>query len=542
MLQLYILLFCVIKVFCEDPLINLPNGIIRGSVVQSPVDPNFSYYAYQGIPFAAPPVANLRFMPPQPVQNWEGIRNVTNNEITCYQTDREDTHSTEDCLYLSVYTPAAPSNATKLEILVFFYGGTFVHGHMDYGHQKSAFLVQEDVILVTLNYRVGPFGFLSTGDTVIPGNMGLKDQQFALKWVQQNIHLFGGDAQKVTIMGQSAGSASMTYQLLSPGSKGLFRAAIGCSGSALCDWASQRNAEDVAYGIAAEIDPTFSRQRTTKELLEFLQSVDVKEIVKTSNKYKEFSPVIEVPHDGAFISDYMYDSANNGNFNKVPVIMGINSEESIGGYNDVASWVEYVKSTYDKDVRNLVDYNLYITDDDLRVQVGEEIKQMYVGQDTFENNPEKGVQVKTDNRFARAIIKFAELLSQYVDLYFYQFSYHGEVGGRQVIFNDIGNVAHAEDQKYFWSYFSDYSQFPQSDVTAVRRYNKLFVNFIKHLNPTPVQDELFQNLTWPKVSNGSYYYLDIDKDLSIQNNPRNFSYAKWVDIYEKYGRKPYITF
>ncbi|CAH1113442.1 unnamed protein product [Psylliodes chrysocephalus] len=532
-----------LQVYCEDPIINLPNGKIRGQMVKSRVDDSFTFYSYQGIPFAAPPIGKYRFLPPQPVQNWDGIKDVFDNEVSCWASDKVEAKATEDCLYLSVYTPVAPTNNTKLNVLVFMYGGGFHHGHMSYGHKKSSFIVQNDIILVTFNYRGGPFGFLSTGDSVIPGNMGLKDQQATLKWVNQNIHLFGGDPDKVTLMGQSAGSASMTYHLLAPGSSGLFRAAVGCSGSAFCTWAYQRNAVDAAYGVAAEIDPSFTRNRSSEELLEFLQSVDAVEIVNTNITYNLFAPVIEVPHDGAFISENMYDNALNGNFNKVPVLMGINSEEGIGLGRDMPSFLQRLRS-YDKNPRLGVNDDMYITDDDVKLQVGKEINRIYVGDGLLEDNPGKGIQMYSDDRYARAIIKFAELIARHVDVFFYQFSYHGELGKvtNNVTIPGIGKVKHAEDQRYFWSEHDDYSAYPKSDIITVARYNKLISNFVKTLNPTPFEDDLFQKLTWPKVKKNNYLYLDIDNDLTIQENPRNFSYSYWVDIFEKYVPKPFISY
>nr|AIY68365.1 esterase [Leptinotarsa decemlineata] len=540
MLKLSVFLyFALYEVSSEDPIITISNGKIRGISAHSSLN-NLTYYAYMGIPFATPPVGNLRFKPPQPVENWDGILDTKNNEVTCYQTDRYDKHETEDCLYLNVYTTVGPMNNTKLPVIMFIYGGTFVHGHAPYGHKDPVFVIEKGVLMVTFNYRVGPFGFLSTGDTVIPGNMGLKDQQLALKWVQKNIQFFGGDPDKVTLMGQSAGAASVTYQILSPGSRGLFRAAIANSGSALCTWAHQRNAVETAYGIAAEIDPSFSRNRSSADLLEFLLSVDAESISKTCDKFTVFAPVIEEPHEGAIISDVMYETVEKGDINRVPLLIGINSEEEINKAANIDSLIS--KSVkYDEDPKLIVDDDMYIEDGDEKLAIGESIRGIYTN-GLFQDDIGKTVQYSSDNRFTKAVIKFAELQSHYTDVYFYQFSYHGLMENNTVSLDGVGKVAHAEDQKYFWARYDDYQEFPRSDMMTLDRYVTLLTNFAKCLNPTPEKRDLFDNVLWPKVSKDVYYYLDIDTNITVQHNPRNTSYYKWVDIFEKYVPKPFISF
>nr|CAH7761749.1 unnamed protein product [Callosobruchus chinensis] len=128
-----------------------------------------------------------------------------------------DKYETEDCLYINVFTKETQASQP---VMVIFYGGAFKAGAATTWYPKVQHFVREGIVVVTLNYRVGPFGFLSTGDTVLPGNMGLKDQQLALKWVQENIHFFGGDKSQVTIIGQSAGGSSVSFHLLSPKSSG----------------------------------------------------------------------------------------------------------------------------------------------------------------------------------------------------------------------------------------------------------------------------------------------------------------------------------
>ena len=199
---------------------------------------------YLGIPFAAPPVGDLRWRPPAPVTPWEGVKAVTEYGATCPQAQKGSEPSlpgvpalnmSEDCLYLNVWTPTQNASA-RLPVMVFFYGGGFTGVEGSMPMYNGTTLAEKGVIVVTTNYRLGALGFLAHPDLDresphnASGNYGILDQQAALKWVQDNIVAFGGDPSRVTIFGQSAGTESVYIHLVSPGSRGLFSQAIVESG------------------------------------------------------------------------------------------------------------------------------------------------------------------------------------------------------------------------------------------------------------------------------------------------------------------------
>ena len=198
---------------------------------------------FKGIPFAAPPVGNLRWQPPQPAPSWEGVRKTTEFGARCMQghifADMvfRDNGPSEDCLYLNVWTPASSADA-HLPVMVWIYGGGFQAGAASEPRQDGENLAHKGVIVVSFNYRLGVFGFLSHPDLTkesphhASGNYGLLDQIAALEWVRKNIAGFGGDPDNVTIFGESAGSMSVSALMASPLSKGLFKQAIGESGGA----------------------------------------------------------------------------------------------------------------------------------------------------------------------------------------------------------------------------------------------------------------------------------------------------------------------
>jgi cholinesterase/neuroligin len=150
---------------------------------------------------------------------------------------KSDTSYSEDCLYLNIYAPKKPEQGEKLAVMVWFHGGGFIVGSADI-YPADHLAVYGDVVVVTVNYRLTVFGFLSTGDEHAPGNYGLWDQRMALDWVNKNIEGFGGDPARVTIFGESAGAASVIYQGLYPDNRGLFQRVVAQSGSAGSWWAS----------------------------------------------------------------------------------------------------------------------------------------------------------------------------------------------------------------------------------------------------------------------------------------------------------------
>lgn len=224
-------------------------GPLRGLVAAD-------YRLFQGIPYAAPPVGPLRWQPPQPTLPWSGMLDASKPGPQCIQEtpheSRTSKPTSEDCLTLNVWTPAAGRASDKLPVMVWIHGGGFVNGSGDIYHARYL-AARGRIVVVTINYRLGALGFLahpSLGGDV--GNYGLADQQAALRWVRDNIAAFGGDPAKVTIAGESAGGMSVCDHLVAPGSAGLFRAAI--IQSAPCQaMANLESAQRISVDYAASV-------------------------------------------------------------------------------------------------------------------------------------------------------------------------------------------------------------------------------------------------------------------------------------------------
>lgn len=222
---------------------------------------------------------NLYFQAPQPAASWNGVRNAKKFGPACYQHDLillpETPYGEEDCLYLNIYTPDVKP-ATLIPVMFYIHGGGFIVGSGNDNFYGPEFLVKKGIILITINYRLGALGYLSLGTEDIPGNAGMKDQVAALKWVKKNIKNFGGDPENITIFGESAGAASVSYHLVSPMSKGLFKRAIAMSGCLTNTWAQSFEAREKALKLAKQLG---FNSEDDKKLYQFLKNLPKEKLV-----------------------------------------------------------------------------------------------------------------------------------------------------------------------------------------------------------------------------------------------------------------------
>jgi para-nitrobenzyl esterase len=300
------------------------NGTLEGTTEKSGVR------SFKGVPFGAPPVGVNRWKPPQPVANWQGVRKADKFGPRCMQRAifgdmnfRSDGMS-EDCLYLNVWTPAK-TGREKLPVLVYFYGGGFMAGDGSEPRYDGESMATKGIVTVTLSYRLSVFGFMAHPELTAEsphkssGNYALHDQQAALKWVQQNIAAFGGDPKRVTIAGESAGSIAVSAQMASPLSKGLIAGAIGESGSMLGALPAAPLAEGEQSGVRFG-------EAVGKRTLAELRAMSGDQLLEATAKpgLPRFSAVV----DGWFFPKSPYDIYAAGEQARVPLLAGVNSEES----------------------------------------------------------------------------------------------------------------------------------------------------------------------------------------------------------------------
>ncbi len=322
------------------------NGILEG------VDES-GIRAFRGVPFAQPPVGDLRWREPQPVKNWTGVRKAHNFGPRAMKLPlfgdmgfRSDGIS-EDCLYLNVWTPAKAAT-DKLPVMVYFYGGGLMAGDGSEPRYDGESMARQGIVTVTVNYRLTIFGFFSHPELSkesphkASGNYGFLDQYAALQWVQKNIAAFGGDPTKVTIAGESAGSFSVSAQMASPLSKNLIAGAIGESGSLLGFRQIPTLTEAEKMGLE------FARTVGANSLAE-LRAMPAQQSLEATTKpgVPRFSANI----DGYFFPKSPTEIYEAGQQAKVPLMAGWNSQES--GYQGIMGKEALTKENYEKAVRKM---------------------------------------------------------------------------------------------------------------------------------------------------------------------------------------------
>ena len=310
--------------------------------------------AFLGIPYAAPPVGDLRWKAPEPPAKWKDTRDATSYGARCAQgrvfPDMvfQDSGPSEDCLFLNVYTPADATDASKLPVMFWIHGGGYSGGASSEPRHNGDFLPLKGVVLVTINYRLGVFGFLATEDLAkeaggAAGNYGLMDMVSALHWVRDNIKNFGGDPDNVTIFGESAGSFAVSTLMASPMSQGLFEKAIGESGGA---FPSAMNLGGKTVAERAKTDGAWVASLGVKTLAE-LRALPTDTILEAAAK--KGSPGFDPDVDGKFLTEPVPDTYAAGKQAHVPLLAGWNADEGSGAAvrgMTVAEWKDRAKAQF----------------------------------------------------------------------------------------------------------------------------------------------------------------------------------------------------
>nr|XP_023020743.1 esterase E4-like [Leptinotarsa decemlineata] len=531
--------------YSEDqyPIVATKLGKIRGNITQSRL--GRVIYSFRGIRYAKPPVNELRFQPPVPVEKWEGIYDATKDGMHCPQPRRFGS-SSEDCLIVNVYTTQLPTTGKnpKRPVIIHIPSGRFFNGGSISTRLGPNYFMDQDIVLVTFNYRVASLGFLSTGDKYAPGNNGLKDQVELLKWVKNNIEDFGGDPNSVTITGYSAGGSSVVMHMVSPMSRGkLYRTVFRCPPLFHFSCRSIQKIKIRDNKIDAE------------KLLNCLKTVPAQRIGETLEDFREFGidpsivwgPVIEGDFgQSRFLSENPFKLIMEGHFQEVPFLVGQTKDEL--GNNALldinnASLTRELNEEFER-VAPIV--FLYERNTSRSRYISRYVKSFY-----FHDKPIDRSQVENLTRaYSDPIVGFfnnraAKLIARCgrKPVYYYCFTFQGRYSNLYLPKPDnISWVVHLDDLMYLLYDSVNFPLFgkdsPKPEVDMVEKLTTMYANFARTGNPTPHKTEVLENVQWEPFTPKCQKYLDIGKNLVVKQRlyQRRFEFWEYLfplSIYQK---------
>ncbi|XP_054012347.1 juvenile hormone esterase-like isoform X1 [Hylaeus anthracinus] len=510
-------------------IVHIDKGPVRGFVTKTAFH-NIPYSAFLGIPYAKPPVGDLRFKAPVEINPWTNVYKAILERDACPQIQEGKYDGSEDCLHLNVYTPRTDftRNATLKPVLVWIHGGGFINGVNAKDVYGPDWYIEEDVIMVAMKYRLGPLGFLSLDHPDARGNQGLKDQNMALRWVQKNIAKFGGDPNRVTIQGESAGAVSTSYHLMSKQSKGLFHQAIVQSGSSLCPWGYKSPAASrwTSYVLGKNMNISADND---DQLLKALKKADVRDIITVATPMTNeniplplriaFVPTTESGPD-AFVEDCPLSYFESGNFNQVPTLLGYTAQESIL-YSlglDFERQSIQAKLLSGSSLVDLTGHNhLFINT--MNAIVNDTVWEM--------------IKASSLYVFSGPMDLMHRLLTKnpgHLPVYFYRLSYDTEYNWHREVNPNIGGTSHADDLPMTF-YFGGYPKDPNHPINVyAKKVTTMWVNFIKYGNPTPFASKI--NGTRWIASGKQGLQLDLRNDNFVMSN--RFIVDRDALVMEKY--------
>ncbi|XP_012860629.3 cocaine esterase [Echinops telfairi] len=460
-------------------------GQVQGSL-KHVKDSEVRVHVFLGIPFAKPPLGALRFAPPQPPEPWSGVRDATVYPAMCLQ-DTEGmsklakyvlnmslpfTNMSEDCLYLNIYTPAHAQEGANLPVMVWIHGGGLVMGTASL-YDGSVLTAYEEVVMVSIQYRLGILGYYSTNDERAAGNWGYLDQVAALQWVQHNIARFGGDPGCVTIFGESAGGISVSSHVVSPMSQGLFHRAIMESGVALLPGLT--DSSSVIFTMVANLSGC--GQVDSEALVSCLRAKSEEELLSIT-KFLKFIPGVV---DGAFLPKHPQELLASRDFQPVPSIIGINNDEygwlipeAIGMSDNQSEWDrERIQAAVEK-----MSAQMLVSPD-----FGSLLLEEYVG-DTRDPQALRAQfhELMGDFLFVIPALQVADFHRSRGSVYFYEFQH------RPSFFKDLRpsyvRADHCDEVPFVFGAFSwGNIEVTEEEKLLSRKMMKYWANFARNGNP-----------------------------------------------------------
>ncbi|XP_053679138.1 carboxylesterase 1E-like [Anopheles nili] len=508
-----------------------------------------AYCAFLGMRYAKPPVGELRFMDPVRLDDHpKGHHTYTAYGAMCAQFDdinrQNKVKGDEDCLFLNVFTPAnqtkSDGTAHKYPVLVFIHGGSFI---ADSGEVHGVDLLMEnELIVVTLNYRLGVLGFLKYEQRNITGNYGLKDQLAALEWVRRNVHHFGGDPERVTLMGHSAGAGAVTHHLYHERARDLFKGAIVLSGSMLAPWA-------VLYNTRRCLD-NYLRDLPASTMDE-IRALDFRRFFIRDGRFRYtfafcsmfytcFIPTLEDrPGDGAYFSKPPYELLRERNPLQIPILMSETSTE----------FEFLLPHVFDFWMSDNFPNSRHPT---VKRQIGsilDNVGNWAVGQGLVASKKLFYQRMANMANLHYPIRRLMSEMAQRLDpglLYYMRFEFDGLFGEykKKIYASDLETDAygaiHGDELGYIFSPYNlreaiaNRSAY-RRELSVHIRTVELVANFVRYGNPTPKRSKL-SGLVWPAYNeaNNHTQYLNVDEEFTVRSvdERQNLYYLVWQVAFE----------
>ncbi len=520
-----------------------------------------TFSAFYGIPYAKPPVGELRFRRPELADIWEGVRPAREPAAECLQNppgDASQIEGDEDCLFVNVFTRHPKDPNARRPVIVWIHGGAFIFGGAKiYGPE---YMMEEDIVLVVVQYRLNIFGFLSTEDEHLPGNYGMWDQTMALTWIQHYIRDYGGDPAKVTLTGMSAGGASVHYHVLCPHNIGLFHNAISFSGSSLNWWAHIRNPREQALTVA-ERAGCHQWKHDMSLLVDCLRNVEAGDLMRAQDAtfvwhpdknerepMNSFSP----RHDDnsmyrySFAPEHPFTAMQKGEIAQVPYMIGLAEKEGGWRANYVlpdddkgALWKEFAEKF---DQLAPYAFGLHGKQSEEPDKIVQKMKDFYGLSDLNPITEEKVhayIDAQSDTMFNLGIQQTVELHAHHAKrqpTYLLYVKYPGRLSLTQMRLNGtfgrhpleaLHMATHGTEMLLMFPMFAGMGEMPDEDVAVSRKFIKTLVDFAQFGKPSKAYG-------WEPLDSKKPVYYEIDKEFKVRKGfPPIFDRLKfWHELDE----------
>ncbi|XP_045476842.1 juvenile hormone esterase-like [Harmonia axyridis] len=527
----------------QTPIVTSSLGQYQGTLMTTRLGKQI--FAFRGIPYAQPPVNELRFKPPVSVAKHEGVFNASEDGAACPQNTVDPI--SENCLLLNIYTTKLPKGGEhpKLAVLVYIHSGEFSSLSGRSNRAGPEYLLDQDVLLVTLNYRLGVLGFLSTGDKEAPGNNGLKDQVMALRWLKENIEAFGGDVNSITLYGYNAGAVSVSLHLMSPMSKGLYHKVIMSGASALGQWPFEHNQMNLAKKLAKAVG---CPDDTSANIIKCLKGKPANELGQSQSKLAEFGneplftwkPVIEGDFgQERFLLEHPVLLAREGKFEKVPMLTGVTTDEFAGRAVDIYKHADLLKQLEENWENTAPIVFMYERDTDHSKTISKALRSYYFGDKKFDNSTVSHMtQLYADGLTGFAVNRGVKLLAEKntQPVFYYKFNYKGRYS-HYYLPDSNGTipygVAHHDDLIYLFYVSANFPKIGASDAESptVEKMTSMWANFAKQGKPIPDNNEKLDSAKWEPFNIKSQRYLDIGNKLTVAEKLFEKRYGEWDKLF-----------